>query len=272
MQYDIIMPPKSLHPYIKYFWTATVDPRETPNYKLRTLVDDSCGLIFQRSEGSSAVVTKGEAIPNAFLYGQITQPTASDCLRQFSCVGVLFHPYTAHELFGFNSALFADRMIDLGDLPEFVSLSGMMTETHCPIRATQRLMSFFERKALMARRRDSLVRDIAAYVRSRLGLLTVREIKEYFNISERTLERYFQEQIGVNPSHFIQITRFNEIIRRFRIQGDAKMIDIAYDLNFYDQSHFNSVVRKFANCSPVKLKHALSRNVVNVFLYAGDRH
>lgn len=93
MQYDIIMPPKSLHPYVKYFWTATVDPRETPNYKLRTLVDDSCGLIFQRSDVSSAVVTKGEVIPNAFLYGQITQPTASDCLRQFSCVGVLFHPY-----------------------------------------------------------------------------------------------------------------------------------------------------------------------------------
>ena len=268
MQYQVIPPPPSLNRYVKYFWTASINPLSIAQYKLRTMVDDSSGMIFQRRVNQSAILTKGELIPKAFLYGQITGPTSSECLEEFSCVGVLFHPHTSHELFSFNSSILTDRMVDSNDIPGMKSLSEAILNTDCTFQAINLMVEYLERLISSVKGKEVLSRDVISYIRSHLGLVRVQEIKEYFKISERMLERHFLNQVGVNPRHFIQVTRFHEVTRRLRMQGNDRLIDIAYDLNFSDQSHFNSLIRKFANCAPRKLRSSLEKNIVNVFLYS----
>lgn len=232
------------------------------------MVDDSSGMIFQRRVNESAILTKGELIPKAFLYGQITEPTSSDCLQEFSCVGVLFHPHTSHELFQFNSSVLTDKMIDLNDMPGMRSLSEAILNTDRTSQAVSLMVEYFERQVSSIKRKDLLSRDVISFIRNHMGLVRVQELKDHFKISERMLERQFLNQIGVSPRHFIQVTRFHEVTRRLRAQGNDRMIDIAYDLNFSDQSHFNNLIRKFANCAPRKLRSSLEKNVVNVFLYS----
>lgn len=70
------------------------------------------------------------------------------------------------------------------------------------------------------------------------GNITVRELSLATFTTKRTLERRFQEQVGLHPKTFSRLVRFNGVIRHVESNLNVKWRQLADAFGYYDQSHF----------------------------------
>jgi AraC-like DNA-binding protein len=81
---------------------------------------------------------------------------------------------------------------------------------------------------------DEAIRLIERY----RGNITVRELSLATFTTKRTLERRFQEQVGLHPKTFSRLVRFNGVIRHVETNLNIKWRQLADAFGYYDQSHF----------------------------------
>lgn len=66
-------------------------------------------------------------------------------------------------------------------------------------------------------------------------------------VSNRWLIRMFRDTVGVPPKTYARIRRFHEALRRLPASSRA---DLALDLGYADQAHFNHEFRRFSAVAP----------------------
>ena len=75
-------------------------------------------------------------------------------------------------------------------------------------------------------------------------------IQRKLNTSERTLERLFDNNVGVSPNMFRRICQFHKAFQQLNSYNFTKLTDVAYENGFADQSHFNRVFKEFTGLTP----------------------
>lgn len=108
------------------------------------------------------------------------------------------------------------------------------------------------------------------YIYEMNGLITNQELIDQFPYSQRTMERFFQECVGISPYRYIRLIRFNFIIREIE-KGESLLPDLIQKYNYYDQSHFEKDFKKFLGQSIATYKNefnplltqALARNYIS---------
>jgi AraC-like DNA-binding protein len=265
MKYTIIPPPAALRNYVQYFWTIQTEALPARQFSIRTFVDDSSGIIFQHLQGKSAIQKDGQLIPGSFFYGQSTMPTLNEASSGFTAVGALFFPYALFELFGTEAHHLTNQLIPVGEF--------MPCDIEDAVRNTQdshehiRLMAnFLTRQVKKAGKEDALIKHCIGHISARKGLLTVDELRKYYSISERQLERRFNAVVGVSPRHYIKLTRLQEAITMLKTGKSKILSDIAYALNYADQSHFIRHIKELTGLNPGQLQQQLSTAPVNLIL------
>lgn len=113
--------------------------------------------------------------------------------------------------------------------------------------------------AVQASCASSLMNNIVSYMDKSHGLNKVKQICNLFNITPRTLERRFKNEIGMSPNKLRLSFRINHAIHRINEQPICSLTEISYSSGYYDQSHFIKDVRKIAGMSP---KHLRRREVI----------
>jgi AraC-like DNA-binding protein len=86
------------------------------------------------------------------------------------------------------------------------------------------------------------------------GMIRVSQICNNYNITPRSLERHFMEEIGVPAKELLQIFRINKAIRMLADEPDANLAGISYLSGYFDQSHFIKDIRKITGISPGQLQ------------------
>lgn len=106
--------------------------------------------------------------------------------------------------------------------------------------------------------------QIVSYLIQYHGKIELLELQQKFEISERTLERYFKTYIGLSPKFYSRILRFSYI---FKIIQENKIDwqDIVYQVGYYDQSHFIKNFQEFTGEDPSKYGFS-AKNMANFFL------
>jgi AraC-like DNA-binding protein len=92
------------------------------------------------------------------------------------------------------------------------------------------------------------------------GFTTVSELAQKFKISERTIHRYFNKYVGVNPNEYINLTRFRSVIHLTNTSQNS-LLSHALEVGYYDQSHFIKHFKEFSTVTPKQffdLKHSNS--------------
>ena len=69
--------------------------------------------------------------------------------------------------------------------------------------------------------------------------------------------RYFVNQLQTTPKEYLQIQKVREAMPL--ILKDIALIEIAYSLNFTDQSHFIKTFKKYTNRTPSQFKQTSSQ-------------
>lgn len=91
------------------------------------------------------------------------------------------------------------------------------------------------------------------------GNIQVAQIEEQTNISKRTLQRLFMEELGLSPKSFSRIVRCQSAINEINRQSDVAFIDLALELGFSDQPHFLREFKSLVNSTPYNYRKTLAK-------------
>lgn len=78
---------------------------------------------------------------------------------------------------------------------------------------------------------------------------SVHELGRALNVSERTLERYFRDKLGMSAKEYLRVSRVKRSLPNLR-NPNLSLSDIATDLGFFDQSHFSRQFKSSLGITP----------------------
>jgi AraC-like DNA-binding protein len=82
------------------------------------------------------------------------------------------------------------------------------------------------------------VATLVEWARSERGVVRVDALAERASVSVRTLQRLFDEYVGVPPKWVVRRFRVQEAAERARDGGGVDWAALAADLGYADQAHF----------------------------------
>lgn len=96
----------------------------------------------------------------------------------------------------------------------------------------------------------NLVDGALAYLDKHNGMKKILSLTQYLDIDKRKLERLFQHHVGLSPKEYsrnIRIAKARDFIKQ---SDNNSLTDIAYNLGYYDQSHFINQFKKVEGITP----------------------
>lgn len=257
MEYTQIPPPETLQHHVRYFWTLESRVMDLTPKTLGPLADGCPGLIFQPAEKGIFYDQDEKQLPEVFLYGQTVKRTALRLVGAFRTTGVCFHPNTLPSVFGFHASELTDACLDLNLLS--ARLPEQLLHTTQPVAQATLLSAYLLSRIQKTNNPpDRATRYAVSLIMRSGGTSSLKQLQTDLNITERSLERRFNQHVGISPKLFSKICRFQASLHQLRHNQYDKLSDIAYDNGFADQSHFIRTFKAFAGFAPCQFQQQLS--------------
>jgi AraC-like DNA-binding protein len=239
--YRELLPPTPLAPFVRCFWTLQ---GELPPIEERIVPDGCFELVFHRGEPFRQ---NGELQKHALLIGEVRRPTVLTPSRKCDILGVRFRPGGAAAFFRFPMSEVRDAILPADDV---LRLDGddiveLLMKRRTPPRQWRSVAAAIE------------------IIEARNGNVRIGALAKHIGISERTLQRSFEESVGILPKTFARLTRFQAYLAA--PEGDA---------GYVDASHLARDFHEFGGVTPAQYlreRHELRDNFAgNVQDLAGD--
>jgi AraC-like DNA-binding protein len=258
MNSAILPPPQILKEDVVCIRIAKYTGQEAATIKV--CLNGLPGIIFQHHQGRSPVESITTAsrcnlsIPTLYLYCQTTEPGVIHHKQgPYMITQVVLKPHALNSLFGLNAtALTNNGVVELNQFSAG-DLNDQLLEANNAQERVTLLTDFLVVKLKQAKPRDTLVEESLRLIHKTPGSITVKQLLEQLNISERHFERRFSQAVGISPQFYIRVKRFNEAVRLMKRGQFKKLTDLAHALNFYDQAHFIRDIKAFSGITPKSL-------------------
>jgi len=266
MNYRTFSPPDALKSFVRYFWVLDFDI-DSPLKTLSAFPDGCPGIIMVQSDGGAICDNLNKGLPEIYLHGQTIAPSRVTCQGNFSITGVSFQPHALKSIFGVDANEFTNAGFDLNlvqrknhfNLSEQFAGEGT-AEGKIKILSDYLLFQHQNNE----RQTEEAVRYAIGQIIQSKGSLSLRALQKTLQLSERSLERKFNQSIGISPKLFSRICRFQESLKQLRTSGYDKLSDIAYENGYADQSHLIRAFREFTGFSPLEFKRQSSQVFENL--------
>lgn len=217
------------------------------------------GIVFQHHNGHSPIehistrFGRVSDTPTLFVYGQMTEPGLMDYRQEaFSNIQVVLKPHALQTLMGLNASVLTNSVVDLGEFSAG-HLNMQLMEARNDQQRVSLMIDFLVAKLRQTKSRDCLVEESLRMIHHNSPAMTVKHLLEHLNLSERQFEKRFTQTVGLTPYFYMRVKRFNEAIRLMKTRPFDKLTDVAYALNYYDQSHFIRDIKAFSGITPKDL-------------------
>jgi AraC-like DNA-binding protein len=209
--------------------------------KLRLFSDGNTGIVFSTS-GSLTLNT--QPLPDAFLYGQISDYKDIGCHGPAELFIIVFRPDAFHRLFNIAGDELKDKILPLTDVSGELYKSVFSTPTiNKKITGAE---AFFNTLSPGA---DPLITASLDYIVKQQGQVTINQLISFTGLHPRQLERKFTTAIGLSPKKFSGITRMNLFLKQLRRQK-LSLTQCAYESGYYDQAHLIREFRHITGLTP----------------------
>ncbi len=91
--------------------------------------------------------------------------------------------------------------------------------------------------------------------------LTLAQISEQLDVNGSYLSNAFKTEVGISVTEYIMKEKISEA-KRMLLFTQFSILDISTALNFYDQSHFTKVFKKFTDQSPKQFRNEHSSSTL----------
>lgn len=235
----------SAHPDISHFYTFEAsDIKQAP-----VAIPDGCiDLLFDcNSETEKAQV-----------FGTPLEAKKIDLISDHRYFGVRYQPGVIPDFLNISAGELADNHYDLNDLfadsNQLVEKINEQQDFSIQVEIFNQLMNK-ERQ----RQQSPLTALMIHEINNRQGNIKIKDLEEITGVSIRTLQRKFQESMGMSPKTYSRIIRCQSAIYKINHDDKVTLLDLAFDLGFTDQPHFLKEFKKLVSTTPLhyqsKVKH-----------------
>lgn len=93
----------------------------------------------------------------------------------------------------------------------------------------------------------------------------VEDLKEFYNLSYRSIHRLYRQNLGVSPKTFLDMTRFRKSVSDLNVSTSHSQL--AYSYKYSDQSHFIRSFRQYTDLTPKQFLNQVKSIDNEVWLY-----
>jgi AraC-like DNA-binding protein len=265
MEPTVYRPHGALATFVEYFWTFDWG-HDDAGRTLKMFPTGVSGILFQHHDGRPALgapalgatahacpVSSG-GCPTSFVYGKRTRPSQTFSKGPFGLTGVVFKPQGLSTLLKVPPMHLNDGSAELNEFARAKeNIADQLLNARSHHERVARLSDFLRAHLDRSGSEDALVAEGLRLIQKGIRAIRVPQLLKRLNVSERQFERRFVNAIGVSPHQYIRIVRFQEALRLIRTNQFERLSDVAYDLNYVDQSHFIKDMKAFSGYTPTRL-------------------
>lgn len=245
MQYREFPAPPFLQEYASLFWFDACLDTNHPPMAYNLIADGEPGIIFHEIPGSVRIHGLPK-LPQLMLYGQKTQWSATIAKPPYKNIGIVLKPYGLKALFGIDAHELTDSALPLSELVNCEKLLNQLMGNGLGHKINAIVSFLCQLKPRVSTGLVRLRESISLYDRG----LQLYDIQRELKVSERTLERTFQQELGVSPSMYKRIHRFNFALNLLHQDDFDSLTNLGYKAGYADQSHFIRDFKAFSGVTP----------------------
>lgn len=253
LTYEEITPSPPLREYLECYWILKTD---FPLVEELCLPDGSASLIFNFGPNYFRAVCHQPKVWTE--HSRCTLPHQgrySVLIRQERPVlilGVRFKPYGLAPFLNVSMLDFMPPFVVDGErlVPYLGNLEDRLWSARSFEERVEILEDDFTRRLPGIPSADELVRTAVRQMVQQRGNVKISELHDQLCVSKSTLEKKFQEHVGLSPKFLCNILRFNSLIYDQELSPAPSLTELSYNQGFFDQSHLVHNFKSFTGISP----------------------
>jgi AraC-like DNA-binding protein len=232
--------------WIAHYWMIRWDLRGCEPYVAESLPHPNIHVIF---ESTGSVV----AGVQTHMFSRVLE-------GQSQVFGIKFKPGGFRPFLKFSTSKLADRIVPAGSVlgKDVNTLEVILLSSREDDEKVEAANAFF--RARMPKKRDATIevaRGIVARILEEPDIKTVDDLVDRIGIGKRSLQRMFNEYVGVSPKWVIRRYRLHELVERFNSKDEPHWAELALELGYFDQAHLINDFRSITGYSPTEYQTLL---------------
>jgi len=233
------LPEGPLEGFVERFWTIAWDLKDQPPQTGETLPHPSVYLVVEAGRSGLAGVNTNRFIRVLEGRGRV--------------YGVKFHPGCFRPFWSASVRALTDQVLPLGTAfgPEGEALETAVLQCGDDVTAAIAILeAFLQARLPPPDAKAQQARALVARILEDRALVQAEAVARKAGMSLRSLQRLFQEYVGVSPKWVIQRYRLHDAMERLEEDRPVDLPALALSLGFYDQAHFIRVFKAFLGRTP----------------------
>jgi len=247
MKFRTIHPQSSISRYVTSILVIE-NYHQQDDFILPLFANGSPTLVFNTANATS----KSKNISKLTLYGQTITAGELSIKGDFTLIAYFLFPDALISLFNIRAGELTDGSVELNFFKQVRSynLQEQLLNTTMLNYRLDLLNNFIKKIADNATSINNITEFATKKLKQGKGQLSLKNIQQELCITERTLQRLFETNIGLSPKMYSRICQFQSAFQQLNQNQYSKFSDIAYQNGYVDQSHFTRVFKEFTNLTP----------------------
>lgn len=247
MNSKVIVPDQSIARYVKAILVYNND-NDNDRTVLPFFADGYPGLIYHTASNNMTLFPSGQLMKPFFIYGQTLHPIELVVKGRFKMVIFQLYPFALRSLFKLNALSLNEDCYNLMVSEREAAQKLESSDSHQSYIST--ITALISAKIKLMTVRNDLIKDSIQLILDSNGTITVSEITEKLNVSERSLQRLFKMEAGISPKKFSKIIQFQASLDQLSKEEYSNLSQVAYEKGFADQSHFIRMFKQYTGNTP----------------------
>ena len=265
-----ILPSPLLSQIVKHF--LIIENDKTVNVQHRMFADGNTGLVFNYQD-PILHVENGlfNILPNIFIYGQPATFQNIISVGKIGMLIVVFHPFGLSSLLRIPAIELKNQILDLKNFYpiETPIISDQVISSVDVFNRIHIIENFLTGKLKIQNPSSNLASQAIEIINKNNGNLSVNNLTSFLQVSERQLQRSFEEHIGVSPKRYSGIIRIQHFLKLLRTNNSSQkpLTDFVYDSGFFDHAHLIREMKNISGITPsqyISQKNLLAANFLQI--------
>ncbi|RXJ44456.1 helix-turn-helix domain-containing protein [Gelidibacter gilvus] len=257
--FETYSPSIILQPYIAFFYTIKCHRSDYKNSISEFCMPSGYAHMGFHLRGLFYVVqnNKKQKLSRYYAVGQQTERyyINSDS-NDVEFYGVTFQPTGLWHLFKPNMPLITNKAVATNsvlscNLNEFTENFEAEQSTKSRI---QLIENIFTERLSSTQPQQNVIDSAFQLIKENYGCCSIKSLIGQLGISERYLEKKFKTMVGITPTTYKRIVRFNFMLAEIKADTITDYQLLSALFNYYDFPHFSNDFKKYCGVSPSKFQ------------------
>ena len=262
------VPAEPLSAFVRCFWYSEGAP-ET-HTKEQLMPNGEPTIVFNLRDDEMRIydaedLTRYMSYRRAVISGPRTGCFVIDTAQEDRVFGIQFLPGGAFPFFRVPASEMANQSIDLALL--WGSAASELRERLLSSHSKHEMFRIAEQYLLSQLVRPLQLHPAVSFARERFlkrHTDSMASVSDEIGLSQRRFIQLFEQQIGLTPTAFFRVRRFQRLLLRVHGGREVEWVQVALDCGYYDQAHFIHDFREFSGMTPTQYVSRVTEHLNHV--------